>query len=153
MDFLSILHLGELKLNGMAIIILFSWYIAITILFERDSNIRTIMTNLSCACTSYTFAFASTWWVIKQYRKTLQSKTDHHDTDTATITFMTLEEVFNTVDGFEVFANHLVNEFSTENLFFVLEMMQIKRQILQNKLCMYLLYVYEKYCAFVNDTK
>lgn len=90
------------------------------------------MTNLSCACTSYTFAFASTWWVIKQYEKTLKAKSDKN-TDATSIEFMSLEQVFNTDDGFEVFANHLVNEFSTENLFFVLEMMQIKNQIQQNK--------------------
>ena len=45
-----------------------------------------------------------------------------------------LKDILSTKDGFDLFANHLVNEFSTENLFFLFEMMNVKREILDNGL-------------------
>ena len=128
-------YADELKLNGIAIIALFGCYIPLTLLFEQGTNIRALLTNLCVSSVYYVFSFASTWWVIKQYQKKLkkQNNHDHNQDDPSSIQFMTLEQVLNTEDGFEVFANHLVNEFSTENLFFVLEMMQIKNQVAENK--------------------
>merc|ERR1712154_226288 len=37
-------------------------------------------------------------------------------------------------DGFDLFANHLVKEFSIENLFFIFEMVQIKHELIVNQL-------------------
>lgn len=45
-----------------------------------------------------------------------------------------LEEILSTRDGFEMFTNHLVLEYSVENMLFVLEMEIIKDEIIANKL-------------------
>lgn len=46
---------------------------------------------------------------------------------------LSLEEILGTKNGFDAFANHLVREFSVENLFFLFEMMQIKDQCVNNQ--------------------
>ena len=47
---------------------------------------------------------------------------------------MPLEELLSTKDGFDLFANQLVKEFSIENLFFVYEVMQTKRDAIDHNL-------------------
>ena len=47
---------------------------------------------------------------------------------------MPLEDLLSTKDGFDIFANQLVKEFSIENLFFVYEVMQTKKDAITHKL-------------------
>ena len=46
-----------------------------------------------------------------------------------------IEEVLSDKSAFDLFAIHLVGEFSIENLAFLLEAMQIKQDLIDNKLC------------------
>lgn len=45
-----------------------------------------------------------------------------------------LEEIVGTADGFELFSNHLVSEYSIENMLFVLELEIIKDEMIDYKL-------------------
>ena len=46
---------------------------------------------------------------------------------------MSLESILLSKDGFDLFATHLVNEFSIENLAFVFEVMQIKNEAINHR--------------------
>ena len=54
---------------------------------------------------------------------------------------LSLQDTFRLKNGFDYFANHLVREFSVENLFFLFEAMQIKNECIQNKLRFYSVHV------------
>lgn len=47
---------------------------------------------------------------------------------------LTMAQILKGKEGFECFANHLVREFSVENLFFLFEAMQIKTECIHNNL-------------------
>ena len=122
------------------------WIICLTIYFivcfvfpDTTSNIRVIATNLSSCTMCYALASVSTTWVLWQY--SLHNKS-HMETlkrystlnaDTEFEHLLTLNQILSTAEGFDMFANHLVKEFSTEHLYFVFEVMQIKRLVVHNK--------------------
>ena len=128
-----LLYTGEFKLNGMFLVIFIVCYCAIEITLngKRNMHLRLIMTNLSSCCICYAFSFASTYWVIRKYNKQLVSMepsasepagSPRGNTKLAsTFNHVRLESILASKDGFDLFANHLVNEFSTENLFLSLK--------------------------------
>ena len=94
------------------------------------------MINLITCMPVYLMCFVSTYWAIKQYEKQqkhqslLQRQKSLNSTAREHIeNRLSLEDILATKDGFDVFANHLVKEFSIENLFFVYEMVQIKNEL------------------------
>eukprot|EP01083_Nonionella_stella_P276205 938367_1 len=108
------------------------------------TNPRYIAFNMfTCLC-CYIMAFVSTHWATAQFtaqRKMhqplfeemhLNQTLDEVQKDVKSR--LSLEEVLSSRDGFDVFANHLVREFSIENLFFVFEMVQIKKELLKHQL-------------------
>ena len=132
-------------------------YCAIIIpLFPVMSNVYNLAMNIWVSQASYMFSMLPTYWVIKQYHKQLiRSKSTtksifYHDNADSVVSRtanseeftpatpayekrLPLEEILSTKDGFDLFANHLIREFSIENLFFVFEMMQTKRELLLKK--------------------
>ena len=86
--------------------------------------------NIWTVIAAYVACFISTKWVIKQYhkqqsdnleiQKLLTSNQEAHKHH------LPLEDILSRSASFDLFANHLVKEFSIENLAFVFEVMQIK---------------------------
>lgn len=68
-----------------------------------------------------------TVWVIRQYNEDNRGRAK-------SLADKSLEDILLSKDGFDLFASHLVKEFSTENLFFVFEMMQMKAECVRNGL-------------------
>ena len=138
--------------NAVIWIIFMGLYLAVSTLFaDTESNIRIIATNISSCCMCYAFNFISTNWVLKQYRIYNKSQGINIEGTKPYIVpersvdprnMMTLGQILSSKEGFDMFANHLVREFSTENLYFIFEMMQIKTLAVDNKYVMFLLKVY-----------
>ena len=146
-------------INGIFLICnLILYLIVIIILNDVSSNIRVIATNITSGIMCQGFALISTYWSIKQYNKLhepqntklkrYRSRTDslettstdnhHHNlhqlNEFPNMTYLTLQDILSTELGFDLFANHLIKEFSIENLFFLFEIMQIKQQCINHKL-------------------
>ncbi len=119
-------------------------YIGLVLLFPSASNIRLVITNLFAAIGCYTICLISTYWVIKQYYKQLCANIEEQTSKDlkGDIRRFSLEEILSTKDGFDLFANHLVKEFSIENLAFLFEVMQVKDEAINNGLCFYYGYIY-----------
>lgn len=80
-----------------------------------------------------------THWVIMQYNKQCKKQLIYQIEKSESASEyvnnrLTLEQILATKDGFDVLANHLVNEFSIENLFFVFELVQIKKELIDHGL-------------------
>ena len=133
-------YTDEFKASGWVLLVFIIIYVMISFTLKPGTNIRVVARNVQNCAICYAFGLFPTCWVILQYKKELKHKGNIGGTGAE---FMSLEEMLATKDGFEIFANHLVNEFSTENLFFVLEVMQIKSQMLQNKFC----FCIQTFCA------
>ena len=98
------------------------------------SSIRALCMNIwSCTC-CYTYCYVATYWVIKQYKKQL----NQFDKNREGIQ-MKLLDILSSKDGFDLFASHLVNEFSLENLAFIFEVMEIKRECANHRFAYYIL--------------
>eukprot|EP01083_Nonionella_stella_P017886 50081_1 len=120
-------------------------FAAIDIVFERDSNIQLLAANLRSSITYYILSFMQTHYVIKHYvesgergakfvhARSLSARMSSHRVNDVE-NKLSLEEILKTRDGFDVFANHLIREFSTENLFFLYEVMQVKNEMLMKNL-------------------
>eukprot|EP01083_Nonionella_stella_P002650 7583_1 len=93
-----------------------------------ESNVHMIISNVWMAVVCYVLCFLQTSWVIRRF---IASRAFD---ETATVEPISLEELLKTQDGFEVFANHLMHEFSIENLFFVFEIMQTKHEMVMDSL-------------------
>ena len=61
-----------------------------------------------------------------------QTTSGHSSSDSV---HLSLDEILVSADGLDLFANHLVTEFCTENILFVFELMQIKREAIDRQLC------------------
>ena len=107
------------------------YLIATTLFSDPLSNIRVIATNISSCAVCNASGFISTYWIYKEYQRIIKQNAQIN-TDNANV--LSLEEILRTKDGFDLFANHLVKEFSTENLLFLFQMVQIKQQAVVNKL-------------------
>ncbi len=88
-------------------------------------------------------SFVSTHWVLKQYEKQnskqtlgtmLLQKQSVQETQQQISVRLSLEDILSTKVGFDLFANHLVREFSVENLFYIFEMVQIKNELILHEL-------------------
>ena len=104
-------------------------YAVISALFHIQSEVRAIIINVWVNGFCYVYCFISTYWVIRQYHKQLRELSD----DKMIFKELTLDEILMSKDGFDLFANHLVNEFSIEHLAFLYEMMQIKQEAIDNR--------------------
>eukprot|EP01083_Nonionella_stella_P014209 39945_1 len=128
----------EFKIYGIALASAIIEYGIIQIVCAAvgDRNVQILLMNMyTCTC-CYLMSFISTHWVIKQYNAQqlrLKVALTRQLSDKSVIDMVksrwTLEQVLSTKDGFDSFANHLVREFSIENLFFVFEMVQIKNDL------------------------
>lgn len=103
-----------------------------------DTRLRVVLENLLCSLTCYAFCLIPTYWINKQYRKqqewNIQYNQMKEDTvKSQSIQYLSLEELLSNTDGFDLFADHLVKEFSIENLFFVFEVIQIKKEVLKHR--------------------
>merc|ERR1712176_131668 len=116
-------------MNGILFIFYLIFYLMIASLLDSSSNIRIVAMNIFNCSMCYIFVMLSTYWVIKQYNNQLFEMNSKR-TDLQ----LSLEQILSTYDGFDLFANHLVNEFNTENLYFIFEVVQIKHQAIKNKL-------------------
>lgn len=92
-------------------------------------NIYVILLNIIIGGWCYSFAFISTYWVIKQHNK--QSVATPSDTQ------LTLEQILSSQKGFRTFADYLVQEFSIEHLFFLFEVMKLKNDLINTQLIIY----------------
>merc|ERR1712228_961076 len=91
-----------------------------------------VMNLLTCsAC--YSACFTSTYWVISRYEKQIQ-RIEHIQSTSPRCPQYDILDILANTDGFDLFASHLVNEFATENLAFIFEMMQIKQQCVKSNL-------------------
>eukprot|EP01084_Bolivina_argentea_P087681 158353_1 len=110
-------------------------YVSIGILIpDITSNNRIIPTNLVSAMLSYLPCFISTYWAIKQYNKQKLIHMMHRNIDYDDNKHLSLAKILSNKDGFDLFANHLVKEFSGENLFFIVEVIQLKNDVIAQKL-------------------
>eukprot|EP00483_Globobulimina_turgida_P007933 UN07949 len=110
-------------------------------LINPSSNLSTLVLNIWANMSLYIYSLVPTYWVIKQYEKQLaannpyQQKLENNSSlSRDNMNKLSIEEILKTKDGFEIFANHLIREFSIENLFFVFEIMQTKHEIISKKL-------------------
>ena len=115
------------------------YFIGMIFLLPEASNIRLVVTNIGAAIGSYCICMISTHWVISQYRgelsiKGVESRSTTPTSRSVMANRLTLEEILNSKDGFDLFANHLVKEFSIENLAFVFEVMQLKHDAIAHAL-------------------
>eukprot|EP01083_Nonionella_stella_P067055 177098_1 len=132
----------EFKIYGMMLLAAIVTYVIIQMVSTAASNWRIMLMNMFTCTACYTMSFVSTHWVIKQYntqRKKLELCTQLLLSNSASVmnevkSRLTLTEVVSTKDGFDSFANHLVREFAIENLFFVFEVVQIKNELVSNRL-------------------
>ena len=97
------------------------------------SSIRAVCVNLWACGFCYTYCFVATYWVIEQYKKQL----NQFDMN-AEVTQMKLKDILSSKDGFDLFAAHLVNEFSIENLAFIFDVMGVKRECVSHRFAYYL---------------
>ena len=119
--------------NGVTTTIIFIVCGIIVLLFmDRIWNIRLIATNILASVICYLWSFISTKWVITKYENEIIKHNKHNQYNEK---YLGLEQVLSTKDGFKLFANHLVQEFSIEHLFFLFEMMQIKNKLIATELC------------------
>ena len=88
---------------------------------------------------SCVFVFATVWistiFVIWQYNKSRRHQHERLKDQSPTTTHFTLEEILAKKETFDLFAIHLANEFSIENLAFALEAMQAKNDLIHYNLC------------------
>eukprot|EP01084_Bolivina_argentea_P029354 54478_1 len=121
-------------------------------LINPISNLYILIMNIWTSQGLYVFSLVPTYWVLKQYEKQLSLNSlkkkkkikieDEKSNSTQNsrkiqveyTDKMSLEEILKTKDGFDIFANHLIREFSIENLFFVFEVMQAKNEVITKKL-------------------
>ena len=116
------------------------FWIFATLIFPHSSNVLVIVGNVASVGVCYTVCFIQTMWVIRQYVTKLKL---HSSTEE--LTHFKLEQVLSTKDGFDLFANHVVKEFSIENLFFVFEMMQMKHDLVENRYFYFLFFMLISY--------
>ena len=95
-----------------------------------DWNLRVIISDLWGSFGSFGFILLSTYWVIRQYNNELLRNDALRNGESKK---MSLEDILATKDGFDLFANHLVNEFSIENLTFVFQVMQMKYEAMKSR--------------------
>ena len=133
---LCLLHVEELAIVAIGA---FGWIIfAVAFLAQYDtfSNERAI---LGVAATSL-LAFVCAWAVSGRPYHKLQKqlngtkKKNKDNLDPWIKNPLRFEEIVSTKDGFEFFTNHLVSEYSVENILFVLELEIIKDEIIEHKL-------------------
>ena len=123
-------------------IVVIIFYLALTTIYKDPASTeRRIVINLIACVAPHTIGFVATFWAVrqcrKQYYKELKSKmgdTTRKFSDSSAFSEMTLEHILATRDGFDLFANHLVKEFSIENLFFIFELVQIKNELLTHRM-------------------
>ena len=106
------------------------------LVLPTGSNIRLVVSNIASAIGCYVISMISTYWVIQQYYKQLDKNIEEQTSMDEDIIAnrRTLEEILSTKDGFDLFAHHLVKEFSIENLAFIFEVMKIKKDAINNGL-------------------
>ena len=106
------------------------YFAVIVPFFKVESNNRVIAINVVASLSCYALSIVPSFWVIRQYCKEMGQRTRSKSIENR----KSLEQIICTEDGFDLFANHLVKEFSTENLFFLFEMMQLKHNCITNML-------------------
>eukprot|EP01083_Nonionella_stella_P020393 56537_1 len=134
----------EFRIYGISLIGVIVLYIILQMVSTAGTNLRYILFNMfTCFC-CYIMAFVSTHWAITQFNAqrnkhqplldetNLNKSVDEVQKDVESR--LSLEDVLSSRDGFDVFANHLVREFSIENLFFVFEMVQLKKELMKHRL-------------------
>ena len=118
---------GEFKWNAVVVFVLIVIHGAASFFTDPDSNLRILLSFTTTSLLCYLSAMLSTFWVIKWYLQQLREDSLNEDM------FLKLEEILETKDGFYLFADHLAQEFSFEHLSFILEVLQIKHDVLANK--------------------
>ena len=126
------------------------YFILIIVFNDPESTERRIIINIIACLPGYVWIYIATKWCVIKYNKQLpQELSEMMDRSNVsasgqchkTTSRLSLEQILATEDGFDIFANHLVKEFSIENLFFIFEMMQIKNDVLENELCIHICYI------------
>ena len=116
------------------------YLILITVFVDPDCTERRIGINMLCCIGPHITGLIATYWSINQFNKQERLKKQWSvprkgpSVASNKAKKMSLEEILATKHGFDIFANHLVKEFSIENLFFVFEMVQVKYDLLAYKL-------------------
>ena len=102
-----------------------------------DSNLRILVTSLFACFVAFSASWISTIWIVWQYHKMRSRQRAHRATEdlSPSSSELEFEDVLSNKIAFDLFAVHLVNEFSIENLAFLLEAMQIKQDLVDNKMC------------------
>eukprot|EP01083_Nonionella_stella_P136535 415497_1 len=108
---------------------LFVIYIFIFLLVPPGSYLRIVVMNVFVSIGTYALCLISTWWIILQYKlqqaNAVQERVGQR---------LNLSDICRNQDTFDLFADHLVKEFAIENLAFILEVMQIKHEMITYKL-------------------
>ena len=103
-------------------------YIPLYHILKFNQEYRALITNIWACTLCYAYCFIATYLVIRQYNKQMSDNgTDGNKKE------MSLQEILLSKDAFMLFATHLVNEFSVENLAFMFEVMQIKNEAINHR--------------------
>ena len=159
-------YVEEFRIYGVLLIFLIIAYIVIQTLTDSETPLRKIIMNLfTCSC-CYVLGYVSTYWVVKQYeREMVRRRSLDEERESQTLSDIRssmskrweLEDILATKDGFDLFANHLVKEFSIENLYFIFEMVQIKSDLIDHKfgciLFVSFIYFIDSMCVYTNTPK
>ena len=114
-------------------ILLITWtigtviYIPLNLGLTFDEEYRALITNIWACISCYAYCYIATYLVIRQYNKQIRDNGHGNKKE------MTLQEILLSKDAFMLFATHLVNEFSVENLAFMFEVMQIKSEAINHR--------------------
>ena len=93
-----------------------------------NTRIKMVIMNVYITFYLYGFVLVSTAYIYKKYNEQKRYKNClHHD-----IPRFKLEDILCTKQGFDLFASHLVHEYSLENLGFIFEMMVIKSKCIES---------------------
>ena len=157
-DRIMIARKGEFRYMLRITLIVMSMIGFALIFLDITWNIRIVISNITFGILCYGFSFVMTYRIVMVHRKR-QQKTEQktpEDRTESIPTRATLEQVLSTKRRFKLFADYLLKEFSIEHLFFLYQMMEIKRGLLASELirCSYIHYfVYVIFFMFIHLLK
>ena len=131
-------------MSSVLLLVMMIYSVVVVPFLGYESITRLLVINFVMSLGCYAYCFISTAWVNHQYAKQTKyyKQLRVNTVEKPGYQNMTLEEVLSTRDGFDVLADHLVKEFSIENLLFLFDIMQIKNQLISTKFGVYFIYIH-----------
>jgi len=126
----------EFKYLGCVASAAFCCIVVIDSTLSHDPALRSTARIAAFTVISAPFYFVSTKWVLDQHSLRMaenEARLARDEKEDAQLK-VTLHEIFADKDYFDLFAQHLVLEFSVENLLFLLEATHFKQQCIENGL-------------------